>query len=169
MKRISSWLTVLWAALVISLTSASAHADAPSVIRIGFPGVGVGNRPIVGGSNITTVHLRGLLEEEFKADGIQIKWNFLRGAGPALNELFANGLVDFGFGQGDLPSIIGRAGGLNTRVLAAAGIRQNTYLAVPADSSIKTIQDLKGKKVAIFKGTNIQLAVARILEGSGLS
>lgn len=169
MKRISSWLTVLWAALVISLTSASAHADAPSVIRIGFPGVGVGNRPIVGGSNITTVHLRGLLEEEFKADGIQIKWNFLRGAGPALNELFANGLVDFGFGQGDLPSIIGHAGGLNTRVLAAAGIRQNTYLAVPADSSIKTIQDLKGKKVAIFKGTNIQLAVARILEGSGLT
>ena len=54
-------------------------------------------------------------------------------------------------------------------MLAAGGIRQNTYLAVPADSSIKTIQDLRGKKVAIFKGTNIQLAVAKILEGSGLT
>jgi len=40
---------------------------------------------------------------------------------------------------------------------------------VPADSSIKSIQDLRGKKVAIFKGTNIQLAVAKILEGSGLT
>jgi sulfonate transport system substrate-binding protein len=169
MKRILSWVVLLWATFAVTLVASPARAAAPSVIRIGVPAVGTGNRPIVGGSNAVTVHLRGLLEDEFKADGIQIKWNFLRGAGPALNELFANGLVDFGFGQGDLPSIIGHAGGLNTRVLAAAGIRQNTYLAVPADSSIKTIQDLRGKKVAIFKGTNIQLAVAKILEGSGLS
>jgi sulfonate transport system substrate-binding protein len=169
MKRIFSWFILLWATLGVSLAAGPAHAAAPSVIRIGVPTVGVGNRPIAGGSNVVTVHLRGLLEEEFKADGIQIKWNFLRGAGPAVNELFANGLADFGFGLGDLPSIIGHAGGLNTRVLAAGGIRQNTYLAVPADSSIKSIQDLRGKKVAIFKGTNIQLAVAKILEGSGLT
>jgi sulfonate transport system substrate-binding protein len=169
MKRVLFWMTVIWTALVASLTSAPARADGPSVIRIGVPGVGTGNRPIIGGSNVAIVHLRGLLEEEFKPDKIQIKWNFLRGAGPAVNELFANGLADFGFGLGDLPSIIGHAGGLNTRVLAAGGIRQNTYLAVPADSSVKTIQDLRGKKVAIFKGTNIQLAVAKILEGSGLT
>src|SRR6187431_179572 len=128
MKRILFWLTVVWTGLIVSLTSAPARADAPSVIRIGVPGVGTGNRPIIGGSNVAVVHLRGLLEEEFKPDGIQIKWNFLRGAGPAVNELFANGLADFGFGLGDLPSIIGHAGGLNTRVLAAGGIRQNTYL-----------------------------------------
>jgi sulfonate transport system substrate-binding protein len=115
------------------------------------------------------VALRGLLEEEFKAEGIKIQWNFLRGAGPAVNELFANGLADFGWGLGDLPSIIGHAGGLKTRILAAGGIRQNTYLAVPADSSINSIKDLKGKKVAIFKGTNAQLAIAKILEGNGLS
>ena len=105
MKRIMSWFTVLWVALVMSLTSAAARADAPTVIRIGFPGVGVGNRPIVGGSNVTTVHLRGLLEDEFKADGIQVKWSFLRGAGPATNELFANGLVDFAFGLGRPDSV----------------------------------------------------------------
>jgi sulfonate transport system substrate-binding protein len=169
MKRIFSWFVLLWASLAVSLATGSARADAPTIIRIGVPGVGTGNRPIVGGSNSSTVHLRGLLEDEFKSDGIKIKWNFLRGAGPAVNELFANGLVDFGFGLGDLPSVIGHSGGLNTRVLAAAGIRQNTYLAVPADSSIKSIQDLRGKRVAIFKGTNIQLAVAKILEGSGLS
>jgi len=53
--------------------------------------------------------------------------------------------------------------------LAAGGVRQNTYLAVPSDSSISSIKDLKGKKVAIFKGTNIQLAIAKILEGNGLA
>jgi sulfonate transport system substrate-binding protein len=145
----------------------TARAAAPSVIRIGVPGVGIGNRPIIGGSNVATVALRGLLEEEFRAEGIKIQWNFLRGAGPAVNELFANGLADFGWGLGDLPSIIGKAGGLKTRILSAGGIRQNTYLAVPSDSSINSIKDLKGKKVAIFKGTNAQLAIAKILEGNG--
>ena len=147
----------------------TAWAAKPSVIRIGVPSVGVGNRPIIGGSNVATVALRGLLEQEFKADGITIQWNFLRGAGPAVNEMFANGLADFGWGLGDLPSIIGHAGGLKTRLLAAGGIRQNTYLAVPADSSINGIKELRGKKIAIFKGTNAQLAIAKILEGNGLS
>ena len=50
----------------------------------------------------------GLLEEEFKKDGIKIQWTFLRGAGPAVNELFANGLLDSSH-LGDLPSVVGRA------------------------------------------------------------
>jgi sulfonate transport system substrate-binding protein len=169
MKRSAFLKGVLAAAAATVVGERVARAAAPSVIRIGVPGVGIGNRPITGGSPPATVALRGLLEEEFKAQGIKIQWNYLRGAGPAVNELFANGLADFGFGLGDLPSIIGRAGGLKTRLLAAAGIRQNTYLVVPADSSINGIQDLRGKKVSIFKGTNIQLAIAKILEGNGLS
>ena len=150
-------------------TSSLAHADdgKPKVIRIAYPGVGIGNRPFVGGNTASVVHLKGLLEEEFRKDGIEVTWTFLRGAGPATNELYANGLVDFSL-LGDLPSIAGRSGGLKTRVLAATGIRGNTYLAVPSDSPIQSIKDLKGKKVAIFKGTNIQLAVAKLLEANGL-
>ena len=68
-------------------TAGPALADAPSVIRIVFPGVGVGNRPVTGGSSASTMHLRGMLEEEFRKDGIQVTWSFLRGAGPATNEL----------------------------------------------------------------------------------
>jgi ABC-type nitrate/sulfonate/bicarbonate transport system substrate-binding protein len=63
-----------------------------------------------------------------KRDGIQITWSFLRGAGPATNELYANGLADFSL-LGDLPSIIGHSGGLKTRVLAATAIRGNTYIS----------------------------------------
>jgi sulfonate transport system substrate-binding protein len=169
MKRSSFLKGMLSVPALGVLGEGVAKAATPSVIRIGVPGVGVGDRPKTGGSPPSTVGLRGLLEEEFKADGIKVQWNYLRGAGPAVNELFANGLVDFGFGLGDLPSIIGRAGGLPTRVLMAGGIRQNTYLSVPADSRIGNVKELRGRKVAIFKGTNIQLAVARILEGHGLS
>jgi sulfonate transport system substrate-binding protein len=152
---------------LLLFNSQPVRADAPSVIRIAYPGVGVGNRPVVGGSSAATLHLRGLLEEEFKQDGIQISWSFLRGAGPAVNELYANGLVDFSL-LGDLPSIIGRSGGLKTRVLAATGIRGSSYIFVPSGSPAQTVADLRGKKVAIFKGTNIQLAAAKILEKFGL-
>lgn len=151
-----------------TLASGRAHAAKPSVIRMANPGVGVGNRPAVGGSSSSVMHLRGMLEEEFRADGIEVKWSFLRGAGPAVNELYANGLVDFSL-LGDLPSIIGKAGGLNTRILAATGIRGSTYIAVPTGSSIGSLQDLKDKKVAMFKGTNIQLAINKILEKNGLT
>lgn len=161
-------LAVLVAALALALFNAlPARADAPTVIRMAYPGVGVGNRPVVGGSSAATVHLRGMLEEEFEKDGIQIAWSFLRGAGPAVNELYANGLVDFSL-LGDLPSIIGRSGGLKTRVLAATAIRGNSYIFVPAGSNVQSVADLKGKKVAIFKGTNMQLSAAKILEKFGL-
>src|SRR5689334_4129255 len=162
-------LSLLGALLLLAGSLSSARAeDKPSVIRIAFPGVGIGNRPYVGGHSTAVAHLRGMFEEEFKKDGIEVVWTFVRGAGPAVNELYANGLADFSL-LGDLPSIIGKAGGLNTRILAATAIRGNTYLAVPADSPISSIKDLKGKRVGIFKGTNIQLAVAKLLEANGLS
>jgi sulfonate transport system substrate-binding protein len=165
--RIIHLIPVLLAAAFSFAPRVSAE-DKPRVIRIAYPGVGIGNRPYVGGNSTAVVHLKGLFEEEFKKDGIQVNWTFLRGAGPAVNELYANGLADFSL-LGDLPSIVGKAGGLSTRILAATGIRGNTYLAVPADSSITSIKELKGKRIGLFKGTNTQLAVAKILKDSGLS
>lgn len=155
-------------ALGISLLAGAAHADAPTVIRLGYPGVGVGNRPAAAGNAVATMHLRGMLEDEFRKDGIQINWSFLRGAGPAVNELFANGLLDFSL-LGDLPSIVGRASGLEYKLLAGSSVRGNIYLAVPADSSVQNVADLEGKKVAVTKGTATHLAAGKILEGFGLS
>jgi sulfonate transport system substrate-binding protein len=159
------------AALVLAgavLSVAPARAEAPSEIRIAFPQVGVGNRPTVGASVLATVHLQGKLEQEFQKDGIKIRWNFLRGAGPAVNELYANGLVDFST-LGDLPSIVGRASGLKTHVLATSNVGGNAYLAVPSDSNIQGVRDLKGKRVAIFKGTAGQLTANKILAAHGLT
>jgi sulfonate transport system substrate-binding protein len=154
---------------VLALTSAAAGAeDKPKEIRIGFPQVGVGNRPIATGSALATAHLRGALEEEFKPDGIAIAWNFLKGAGPAVNELYANGLLDFST-LGDLPSVIGRSSGLQYRVLAGASVRGNIYVAVPADAPTQRIQDLRGKRVAVAKGTATHLAGLKVFERFGLA
>jgi len=170
MNTHGKWISALIAALLwTSLAAPGARAeDKPAVIRLGYPGVGVGNRPASQGNAAATAHLRGLFEEEFKKDGIEIKWSFLRGAGPAVNELFANSLLDFTH-LGDLPSVIGRASGLPYRVLAASGVRGNVYVSVPADSSVQAVKELKGKRLAVAKGTSTHLAALKILESAGLA
>lgn len=158
------------AAAVVSgaFFSGRAHAAKPSVIRVGVPGVGVGNRPVTGGNYFSLLHLQGTLVEEFKKDGIEVTWRFFRGAGPAVNEAAANGLLDI-WTQGHLPSVVGRASGLKTRLLASANRRGHAYLVVPSESSISGVRDLRGKKVAFQKGTASQLSVNRVLAGYGLT
>src|ERR1043165_3373287 len=55
---------------LLALLPSSAGAEGPKEIRVGYPGVGVGNRPAAGGNGVATMHLRGMLEDEFKKDGI---------------------------------------------------------------------------------------------------
>lgn len=138
------------------------------VIRFGFPGVGADNKPYSHGTVIPYARAEQLLEQEFAKDGIDVTWTFFRGAGPALNEAVAAGQLDF-FLLGDLPAIVGRANGLKHKFIFATGRNDPIYLAVQPDSDIKSVEDVKGKKVALFKGTNLQNATDRILERHGLS
>lgn len=167
-KTILRFLAVFIAGVSLS-SSPQVQADEgkPTVIRLGFPGTGTGNRPIIGGNPLATAHLKGWVEEEFKKDGIRIEWNHFKFAGPAVNEAFANKLLDFAY-EGDLGMIIGKSGGLNTKVLAGGGVRLPVAVAVPNDSQIKTLADLKGKRFAVAKGTAIQLAEVRALAKAGL-
>jgi sulfonate transport system substrate-binding protein len=156
--------------LLIGLGGHSAPARAeekPSVIRIANPGVGIGGRPVVAYGAWSLLHIKGQLEEEFKPDGIQVKWTFARGAGPAVNEQFANNLADISH-LGDLPSIIARSSGLKTKALAASNL-SNLYIAVPAESPVQSVKELAGRKLAVFKGTCIHLAANRILAAQGLA
>ncbi|WP_343583603.1 ABC transporter substrate-binding protein [Herbaspirillum sp.] len=150
--------------LTLPLHAASAR---PAVIRIGVAQQGIGNPPAFSGSSAAVANAKGWLEDEFKADGIKVEWLFFKGAGPAVNEALTNQQLDFAF-QGDLPAIVARAAGLKTKLVLATGVRSNIYLAVPPDSPIQSVKDLRGKRVAIFKGTNAQLPINRVLEANGL-
>lgn len=160
-------LAVLTVASLLSLSKPARAEDKPTTFRIANPGVGIGGRPVVAYGAWSLLHIKGQLEDEFKKDGIKVQWAFARGAGPAVNEQFANDLADISL-LGDLPSIIARSSGVKTKVLAAAGLT-NLYIAVPADSSIQTFKDLVGKKLAVFKGTCLHLSANRILAANGLS
>jgi sulfonate transport system substrate-binding protein len=169
MKSSTGLKVTALALLGLGIASAAPAFAEPLTIRFGFAQVGVGNRQFGSGSPAAIVHEKGLLEAEFKNDpDIKVEWSFFKGAGPAVNEALANDQLDFAQ-QGDLPAIVGRSNGLKTRIIVANSIRANIYLAVRKDSGIEKFEDLKGRKVAQFRGTNLQLATDKVLAAHGLT
>ncbi len=168
MKLFSKKIAATFLALSALGLSLQLHAANPKEIRISVSSAGEGGKPRVGGSFVASAHARGVLEQEFKKDGIKVTWLFFPGAGPATNEALANGKVDFA-AHGDLPSLVGRSTGLKTKVLFSTGRFGPTYVVVPADSNVKSVADLKGKKFSIFKGTNGQITYNRVLKKYGLT
>lgn len=159
-SRISTlWLLI--GLVAMSVLSTPTIAEQPYEIRIGIANTGAGSPPRVVNSALAITQAHGLLEKEFEADGIKIRWIFFKGAGPAVNEAFSNQQIDIAF-QGDLPAVVGRSGGLDTRILLMMG-KNNFYLAVRPDSGITRIEELRGKRIALHKGTNVQLGANRIL------
>jgi sulfonate transport system substrate-binding protein len=137
----------------------------PKTIRI----AGVGNpagKPF-GTGTIGVLKAKGWLEEEFKKDGVTIEWQFPRGTGPAINEGFANGQIDFA-NYGGLPNIVGRGAGLRTKVIASYGVAP-TYLIARNNSGIEKIEDIKGHRISVSRGTINQLALGAVLERLNLT
>ena len=153
------------AALAVLLVAPLVQAD---VLRIGVAAAGGGDPVTFSGSSLGIVRNQQLLEKAFAGSGTEVQWFFFKGAGPAVNEALSNQQLDFAY-QGDLPAVVGRSNGLDTRLLAALGVRSNIYLAVPKGSDIKSIDDLKGKKVAVFRGTNGHLVSINLLAERGLT
>jgi sulfonate transport system substrate-binding protein len=121
-----------------------------------------------GGGLVDVIRDQQLFEKALAADGIKVQWNFFKGAGPAINEAFANDQVDLAY-LGDLAAIVGKSNGLDTRLLSATGRDIKLYLGVLPGSGIKTLADLKGKRVGIFRGTAAQLSFDAALVSQGLT
>ena len=114
MIRTRSFVALSLAALLVS---GQVLADTVKEIRIAVPDISAGPAPS-GAGIVDVLRDRQTLEKEFEKDGITIRWDFFKGAGPAINEALANGQEDFAY-LGDFPAIIGKAGGLDTRLLSA--------------------------------------------------
>jgi sulfonate transport system substrate-binding protein len=133
-------------------------ADQPKEIRIGTQK----------GGFFSAVKAHHTIEEAFKPLGISISWADFQ-FGPPLLEAINVGSVDFGY-VGDAPPIFAQAAGANIRYAAAvkqAGSSQ--AIVVPKDSAIKTVADLKGKRIAFGKGSSAHNLLVAVLEKGGLS
>lgn len=109
---------------------------------------------------------QGILEKRLAADGIAVKWVFSQGSNRSL-EYLNGGSIDFASTAG-LAAVLSRANGSPVKTVYIASRPEWTALAVPKDSPIKSLADLKGKKIAATKGTDPYLFLLRSLNTAGL-
>ena len=108
--------------------------------------------------------------DELKKLNIDLKWEPVTTAAVAtlVNESFINNKIDFAF-YGNLPAVFLNANGVHTQIVVPGGIGNNVYLIVPPDSNAKSIEDLKGKQIALHRGRPWEINFAQLIESKNLS
>jgi len=120
------------------------------------------------GGFFPAVKARHTVEDVFQPLGVDIKWADFQ-FGPPLLEAINVGSVDFGY-VGDSPPIFAQAANARIRYVAAVKQQGNTQaIIVPQDSPIRTLADLRGKRVAFGKGSSAHNLLVAALEKAGLS
>jgi len=110
---------------------------------------------------------KGLLEKEFAKDGISIVWVQSAGSNKALEFLNA-GSIDFGSTAGSA-ALVAKINGNPIKSIYVYSRPEWTALVTTKDSKIGTVADLKGKRVAVTRGTDPHIFLVRALLGAGLS
>jgi sulfonate transport system substrate-binding protein len=110
---------------------------------------------------------KGLLEKEFAKDGISIRWVQSAGSNKALEFLNA-GSIDFGSSAGSA-ALVAKINGNPIKSIYVYSRPEWTALVTGKDSAITKIADLKGKRVAVTRGTDPHIFLVRALLSAGLS
>nr|WP_235599887.1 sulfonate ABC transporter substrate-binding protein [Alkalihalobacillus trypoxylicola] len=108
------------------------------------------------------------LEEKLEPLGIEVEWNEFP-AGPQLLEALNAGSIDFGH-TGEAPPIFSQAAGAPIIYIGnGPGSPKGEALVVQNQSSITSVNDLIGKKVALNRGSNVHYLLVKVLEEAGLT
>jgi sulfonate transport system substrate-binding protein len=154
-----TFLTTSAAALLAALAPVASIAQAPALkeVRIDYA--------FYSPSSLV-IKKFGWAEQEFAKTGTQVRWVQSAGSNRAL-EFLAAGAVDFGSTAG-LAAVLSKANGNPIRAVYVYSQPEWTALVVPKDSPIRTVADLKGKRIAATKGTDPFLFTLRSLNQNGL-
>jgi sulfonate transport system substrate-binding protein len=126
-------------------------------IRIGYQKNGV----------LVIARQQATLEEHFAPQGITVKWLEFS-SGPPMMEAMNVGSVDYG-AVGDSPPIFAQSAGAAIVYAAGQPITNGQGILVQGNSPIRTIADLKGKRVGFTKGSSAHNVIVQTLEKAGLS
>ena len=110
---------------------------------------------------------KGLLEKAFAKDGINIVWVQTLGSNKALEFLNA-GSIDFGSTAGSA-ALVAKINGNPIKSIYVYSRPEWTALVTGKDSKISAVADLKGKRVAVTRGTDPHIFLVRALQSAGLS
>src|ERR1700709_537252 len=155
------WFKRVIAVAVLSMTTALAGVGATygqdKTVRIGFQKYG----------KLVLLKSKGTLEDKLKALGYNVTWTEFP-SGPPLLEALNVGALDFG-NTGEAPPIFAQAAGAPVRYVAYEPPAPNgEAILVPKDSPLKSVADLRGKKVALNKGSNVHYLLVKALEKAGI-
>jgi sulfonate transport system substrate-binding protein len=110
---------------------------------------------------------RGTLEKRLAPLNVSVSWTEFA-AGPVQLEALNVGSIDFG-DVGEAPPIFAQAAGAPLAYVAATVPRpQSEAVLVPPGSSIRSVADLKGKKIALNRGSNVHYFLVKLLRQHGL-
>ncbi|CAB5585810.1 ABC transporter substrate-binding protein [Providencia hangzhouensis] len=157
----------------------------PIIVLISFILVGCGDESLPGSKNNEKIvrigtadnngRLSGLLglakqlgylEEELQKVDYQYSISGFAGAGPAVNEGLATNAIDIAV-YADFPGIIATSRGVPLKLIMSEDSSINANIAVRKDSNIHSLADLKGKKVALPRGTYMQRYFTLFIEQQG--
>ena len=110
---------------------------------------------------------QGLLEKEFEKDGVKITWVQSLGSNKALEFLNASSL-DFGSTAG-AAALVGKINGNPIKSIYVYSRPEWATLVTRPETGIKSVADLKGKRVAATRGTDPHIFLIRALQESGLT
>jgi sulfonate transport system substrate-binding protein len=154
-REFLKWSIGTAAAAVVS-RQASAQTGLKE-IRIGYQKNGV----------LVIARQQATLEKHFAPEGIDVKWVEFS-SGPPMLEAMNVGSVDYG-AVGDSPPVFAQSAGANIVYAAGQPITNGQGILVQANSPIRTIADLKGKRVGFTKGSSAHNITVQTLEKAGLS
>lgn len=137
----------------------SSHSFAESglrEIRVGYQKNGV----------LVIARQRAALENHFRPQGIDVKWVEFS-SGPPMMEAMNVGSIDYG-AVGDSPPVFAQAAGAAIVYAAGQPITNGQGILVPQNSPIRSIAELKGKRIGFTKGSSAHNIVVQTLEKAGL-
>ncbi|MDN2697543.1 sulfonate ABC transporter substrate-binding protein [Janthinobacterium sp. SUN073] len=138
--------------------AALAQAKGEVQVRIGYQKYGT----------LTLLKGRGTLEKRLAEQGVGVKWTEFP-AGPVLLEGLNVGSIDFGT-VGEAPPIFAQAAGANLVYVGnEPASPASEAIVVPKGSGLHTLADLKGKKIALNKGSNVHYLLLKALEKAGVA
>ncbi|MFJ5159872.1 aliphatic sulfonate ABC transporter substrate-binding protein [Pantoea sp. NPDC088449] len=117
--------------------------------------------------NLGVLKARQSLEHVFAEQGISVLWSEFP-AGPQLLYALQNNEIDFGT-TGEVPPIFAQANGSSVTYIAwEPPAPSSVGIVVPRGSDIRKIEDLRGKRISVNKGSNVHWLLLQLLEEAGI-
>ncbi|WP_368490887.1 aliphatic sulfonate ABC transporter substrate-binding protein [Clostridium sp. BJN0013] len=168
LKMRNKIMVIIMALLIIPISGCSNNDNNNSSSGVKVKEIRIATQPIPNYAPVFVAKQKKWIEQDMAKVGVKVKWtSFL--SGPPENESLASGNQDIGM-MGDSPAFIGKSAGQDTSIIASSSIGPKALaIMVSKDSKITSPKQLKGKKVAVVKGSYAHHLLYLVLKNNNMT